>query len=173
MSFSKLVLPASLVLILVSLQLVLFSHSGTSADVDKSLAKLSHAQNFQVSSSVVPQTIVRDTYTITDPPKPPPATAVKGDAQAYARGLVANETEWTCLSQLWSRESGWRWDAENKSSGAYGIPQSLPGSKMARAGDDWKTNYKTQIDWGLWYIANSSYKTPCAAWAHSEAVGWY
>lgn len=77
-----------------------------------------------------------------------------------------------CLIWLWSRESGWRTNAYNASSGAYGIPQSLPGSKMANYAADWRTNYETQIMWGLLYI-QGRYGSPCAAWAHSESVGWY
>lgn len=77
-----------------------------------------------------------------------------------------------CLDKLWSRESGWNHKAYNGGSGATGIPQALPGSKMASAGADWKTNPATQIRWGLGYI-KSRYKTPCAAWGHSERDGWY
>ncbi len=77
-----------------------------------------------------------------------------------------------CLDSLWTRESNWTYNADNPTSSAYGIPQSLPGSKMASAGADWETNPVTQIRWGLGYIADS-YGTPCGAWAHSESVGWY
>lgn len=83
-----------------------------------------------------------------------------------------NEDQFRCLVALWQKESGWNPYAENPSSGAYGIPQSLPGSKMASAGDDWQTNPATQITWGLGYIANR-YGDPCGAWGHSQAVGWY
>lgn len=77
-----------------------------------------------------------------------------------------------CLIWLWNRESGWRTNAYNASSGAYGIPQSLPGSKMANYAADWRTNYETQVMWGLIYIMGR-YGSPCAAWSHSESVGWY
>ncbi|MCW2930131.1 MAG: hypothetical protein JWM19_1093 [Actinomycetia bacterium] len=80
-------------------------------------------------------------------------------------------SEWTCLQALWNQESGWRYDAENPS-GAYGIPQSLPGDKMASAGADWQTDPTTQIRWGLGYI-QSVYGTPCGAWDHEVADGWY
>lgn len=70
------------------------------------------------------------------------------------------------------RESGWNAFAENAASGAYGIPQALPGSKMASAGADWRTNPATQVRWGLRYIRDS-YGSPCGAWQHSEADGWY
>ena len=63
-------------------------------------------------------------------------------------------------------------NAYNASSGAYGIPQALPGSKMATAGADWETNAATQIEWGLGYV-QGRYGTPCGAWAHSQDVGWY
>lgn len=105
-------------------------------------------------------------------PRPAPNAAVVGEAQAYARTLVANDAEWNCLYSLWQRESGWRVEAYNASSGATGIPQALPGSKMASAGADWATNYVTQVNWGMGYI-NGRYGSPCNAWAHSEAKGWY
>jgi hypothetical protein len=108
---------------------------------------------------------------------PPPGIVVDpGSAQAYAASAVArygwDDGQFQCLYSLWMRESSWRADAYNASSGAYGIPQSLPGSKMASAGADWRTNPATQIEWGLSYIS-SRYGSPCAAWAHSEAVNWY
>jgi hypothetical protein len=80
--------------------------------------------------------------------------------------------EFQCLVDLWNRESGWDENAYNSSSGATGIPQALPGDKMASAGDDWATNPATQIEWGLGYI-DGVYGSPCAAWSHSESVGWY
>ncbi len=76
------------------------------------------------------------------------------------------------LVSLWNVESGWNVTASNPSSGAYGIPQALPGSKMASAGADWQTNGATQIRWGLGYI-KSVYGSPCAAWGHEQADGWY
>lgn len=98
-----------------------------------------------------------------------------GSAQAIAQALLAQRGwsgQWTCLNRLWQRESGWNYQARNPSSGAYGIPQALPGGKMASAGADWATNPATQIRWGLSYIA-ATYGTPCGAWAHSQATGWY
>ncbi|HEX2774923.1 MAG TPA: lytic transglycosylase domain-containing protein [Micromonosporaceae bacterium] len=77
-----------------------------------------------------------------------------------------------CLDKLWTKESGWNHEASNPSSGAYGIPQALPGSKMGTVADDWRTNPATQIKWGLGYITDR-YGTPCDAWAHSQATGWY
>jgi hypothetical protein len=97
--------------------------------------------------------------------------------KAYAKIIAAEDYGWTgsqftCLDLLWTRESNWNYKAQNPSSGAYGIPQSLPGSKMATVASDWRTNPVTQIKWGLGYIKNR-YGTPCGAWQHSENVGWY
>jgi hypothetical protein len=109
---------------------------------------------------------------------PPPAGVVvdRAAAKAYAASVLPafgwGSDQFRCLDLLWTRESGWRANAYNASSGAYGIPQSLPGSKMASAGADWRTNAATQIDWGLSYIS-SRYGLPCEAWAHSEAYNWY
>lgn len=82
------------------------------------------------------------------------------------------QDQWSCLDSLWTKESGWRVDADNPTSSAYGIPQALPGSKMSSEGGDWETNAVTQIRWGLGYIENR-YGTPCSAWAHSQANNWY
>ncbi|MCD2441881.1 lytic transglycosylase domain-containing protein [Agromyces sp. SYSU K20354] len=107
------------------------------------------------------------------PPAPP---ANPSEAQAIARDLMSAQYGWGpaqfgCLVALWNYESGWNVYASNPS-GAYGIPQALPGSKMASAGADWATSARTQIVWGLGYIAGR-YSTPCGAWAHVEANGWY
>lgn len=83
-----------------------------------------------------------------------------------------SEGEWSCLDALWTRESNWNPYATNHSSGAYGIPQSLPATKMAAAGADWRTNPLTQIRWGISYIA-AAYGTPCAALSHSTSYGYY
>jgi len=80
--------------------------------------------------------------------------------------------QFPCLDKLFAKESGWNHKARNPSSGAYGIPQALPGSKMGSVADDWETNPATQIRWGLGYI-DGRYGTPCKAWAHSQDVGWY
>jgi uncharacterized protein YabE (DUF348 family) len=99
-----------------------------------------------------------------------------GEAQQIAAKLVAahgwGSGEFGCLVSLWNRESGWNVHASNGGSGAYGIPQALPGSKMASAGPDWQDNATTQITWGLGYISGR-YGTPCGAWGHSQATGWY
>ena len=100
-----------------------------------------------------------------------------GDPKATAKAMLGDfgwgEDQFSgCLEPLWEKESGWDPQAENPSSGAYGIPQSLPGSKMASAGSDWQSNPATQIKWGLGYI-DDRYGSPCEAWAHSQANGWY
>jgi len=79
--------------------------------------------------------------------------------------------EYSCLVTLWNHESGWKANAHNPS-GAHGIPQALPGSKMSSAGADWRTNPTTQIKWGLHYI-RSRYGTPCGAWAFWTSHRWY
>jgi hypothetical protein len=76
------------------------------------------------------------------------------------------------LVKLWTKESGWNHEAENKSSGAYGIPQALPGDKMASEGSDWRTNPATQIKWGLSYIKDR-YGSPTGAWSHFQSHNWY
>jgi len=110
-------------------------------------------------------------------PAPTASNNTPAGAKAFARALASSQYGWgegqfSCLDQLWQKESGWNYKAYNPS-GATGIPQALPGSKMASAGGDWATNASTQVAWGLQYIKSSSYGTPCAAWAHSQAYNWY
>ena len=93
-----------------------------------------------------------------------------GQSLAAARGWTGDQ--WQCLDSLWKRESNWNHTAYNSSSGAYGIPQALPGSKMGSVAADWRTNPATQITWGLNYIAGR-YGNPCGAWASSQSRGWY
>jgi hypothetical protein len=82
------------------------------------------------------------------------------------------DDQFVCFDKIITQESGWNVSATNKSSGAYGIPQALPGSKMASAGADWQTNPATQIKWALGYV-QSRYGTPCGAWSFKLAHGWY
>jgi hypothetical protein len=119
-------------------------------------------------------------------PTPSPATSQapvtaapaqpSGSPQQIAQSLLASygwsSSQFSCLEPLWEEESGWDVTADNPGSGAYGIPQALPGAKMASAGPDWETDATTQIKWGLSYI-QGTYGSPCAAWAHEEADGWY
>ena len=99
-----------------------------------------------------------------------------GTAQAFASSLSGQlgwgQDQYSCLVKLWNRESRWNVLAANTNSGAYGIPQALPGSKMASEGADWATNPQTQIRWGVKYI-QGRYHTPCTALVHSNDYGWY
>ena len=140
----------------------------------------------EVGRSVVAQAVltapvnqVVKVGTQAEPPPPLPASVPNvepGSAREIGLQLLLargwSQDQFACLDSLWTRESGWRVEAENRSSGAYGIPQSLPGSKMGTVGADWRTNPVTQITWGLNYISGR-YATPCGAWAHSESRGWY
>jgi hypothetical protein len=99
-----------------------------------------------------------------------------GDPRDIGRALLAefgfSSDQFGCLDSLYVSESGWRVDADNPTSSAYGIPQALPGEKMASAGADWATNPVTQIRWGLGYIEDR-YGSPCGAWAFKQGNGWY
>jgi hypothetical protein len=102
--------------------------------------------------------------------------AASGDPRAIAKSMLAqygwDSSQFSYLNQLWFHESNWQVHAENAGSGAYGIPQALPGSQMASAGPDWQTNPATQIKWGLTYI-QGRYGTPSGAWAHEQSSNWY
>ncbi len=94
-----------------------------------------------------------------------------GSVQAIAAGIVGDSTQFQCFSNIVKRESGWDYTAMNPS-GAYGLVQALPGSKMASVGSDWRTNPATQIKWGLGYM-NDRYGSPCGAWSFWQAHSWY
>ncbi|GAA4156812.1 hypothetical protein GCM10022286_07660 [Gryllotalpicola daejeonensis] len=159
-------------------------------------------QALDVGADYQPVAVQRDQFTAAVPPKPTPkptptktpsqasstqttatATAAApvappaapGTAQAWAKTYLASlgmgDDQFNCLVSLWNRESGWNVHASNPS-GAYGIPQALPGSKMSSAGPDWQNNYETQIKWGMGYITGR-YTNPCGAWGHSQSTGWY
>lgn len=99
-----------------------------------------------------------------------------GDPRAIARRLLSqygmSAADYDCIDRLWSSESGWNVHANNPHSAAYGIPQALPGSKMASAGPNWQDNAETQIRWGLNYIAQR-YGSGCSAWSYKQSHGWY
>ncbi|MFG6476887.1 lytic transglycosylase domain-containing protein [Microbacterium sp. P06] len=123
----------------------------------------------------------RSTGSTPPPVAPIPTGDGTGDnspagAKATAHAMLAargwGDDQYSCLVSLWNKESGWNYQAMNRSSGAYGIPQALPGSKMSSAGADWQTNAATQIAWGLGYIS-SRYGDPCGAWGKSQSSGWY
>ncbi|HEY2507509.1 MAG TPA: lytic transglycosylase domain-containing protein [Streptosporangiaceae bacterium] len=102
---------------------------------------------------------------------PPDPSSAQGIAYNMLPSFGFSTDQFGCLNDIWTRESGWRYNAEN-ASGAYGIPQALPGSKMASAGADWQTDPTTQIKWGLGYI-KSVYGTPCDAWSFWQAHSYY
>jgi hypothetical protein len=109
-------------------------------------------------------------------PSRPGTRASSGAPKTIAKSMLASfgwpSSQFSCLEPLWAHESGWNTTAANPSTGAYGIPQADPGSKMASAGPDWKSNASTQIKWGLTYIKDT-YGSPCGAWNHEQADGWY
>jgi hypothetical protein len=125
----------------------------------------------QVIASLTAPTSVTTTTTMNAPP-PNPGTAQSIGYKMLPQFGFNQTTEWTCLLDLWNRESNWLYDAENPTSGAYGIPQALPGDKMASVAADWQTNPATQIKWGLQYITQV-YGTPCNAYNFDVANGGY
>jgi len=132
-----------------------------------------------VSQTIIKKPVTQVEHVGTKGAKPstvPTPNVTPGSAQDIARQLLPSfgfgDDQLGCLVNLWDRESHWNVYAQNKNSGAYGIPQALPGSKMASAGSDWRTNPATQIKWGLGYI-KSRYGSPCSAWSHFQKSGWY
>jgi hypothetical protein len=99
-------------------------------------------------------------------------TSGAASARSMAKSMIGDEAQFQCFSNIVSHESGWNPSATNASSGAYGLVQALPGSKMASAGADWRTNPQTQIKWGLDYM-KSRYGSPCGAWAFWQNNSWY
>lgn len=150
--------------------------------VPQTLGYVAKSQSVDISNDAVMEIGPRDSFSSEAAPPPPPPEPVRasfnipdspapiGEAQAYAASLVSAD-QFGCLVELWNRESGWRTNAANPS-GAYGIPQALPGEKMASAGEDWMTSYVTQINWGMGYI-NGRYGSPCGAWEFFLNNNWY
>lgn len=139
----------------------------TGAQVNKQ--DVTHVESKRDGQAVTPQPTERKVPA----PKPVPKTNREiGQSMAAAKGWKGNQ--WLCLEKLWTNESNWRTNAANRSSGAHGIPQSLPASKMRSHGDDYLTNPSVQIAWGLDYIANR-YGTPCNALSfwNSKSPHWY
>lgn len=159
--------------------------SAASEDLDQALGQADvPAVDLEGRDTVISRDDQRESA---DPQKaaglvPEPAAIIEertlsdSDPKDIARALLAEygfgADQFGCLDSLWTRESNWNVYADNPTSSAYGIPQSLPGEKMASEGADWRTNPVTQIRWGLGYIQDR-YGSPCSAWAHSESVGWY
>ncbi|MFE0626172.1 transglycosylase SLT domain-containing protein [Streptomyces sp. NPDC058864] len=100
------------------------------------------------------------------------ASYTVAEVQAMAQAIIGDASQYQCFSNIVGHESGWNYTATNSSSGAYGLVQALPGSKMASAGADWRTNPGTQIKWGLKYM-DSRYGSPCGAWSFWQANNWY
>ncbi|WP_322937040.1 aggregation-promoting factor C-terminal-like domain-containing protein [Nocardioides bizhenqiangii] len=161
---------------------------GATADIDSAVGDLKADVDAADTGARLPVVSRNDRRGSADPAKqaamsPTEAAAVTeseqlsdSDPRDIARALMGDfgfsQDQFGCLDSLWTRESNWNVYADNPTSSAYGIPQSLPGEKMASAGSDWATNPVTQITWGLGYIRDR-YGSPCSAWGHSESVGWY
>ena len=161
---------------------------GITADLDTALGDLHGDVKTADTGERLPVVSRNDHRGAADPTKeaglvPGEAAAVteseqlsESDPRDIARALMGDfgfsQDQFGCLDSLWIRESNWNVYADNPTSSAYGIPQALPGAKMASAGADWATNPVTQIEWGLGYIRDR-YGSPCAAWGHSESTGWY
>jgi hypothetical protein len=190
---------ATVVVVAVALMVVAGRPGSTTDPLGAAVAQVSTGRQGlvleQAREKVILQDFATQSFSVTSAPKistpPPPSTGGSGGsggttivnapppnpgtAQSIAYNMLGSfgfsTNQFGCLNDLWMRESGWRWNAAN-ASGAYGIPQALPGSKMASAGADWQTNPATQIRWGLGYI-KSLYGDPCGAWGHETAYGWY
>ncbi|WP_246160269.1 lytic transglycosylase domain-containing protein [Nocardioides humilatus] len=161
---------------------------GLAADLDNTVGELRAQADLAAAPKRLPVVSRSDHRGAADPTKqavmaPTQASAVtesetlsESDPHDIARALLGDygwsQDQFGCLDLLWTRESNWNPLAHNPSSGAHGIPQSLPGSKMASVGADWYSNPVTQIKWGLGYIQDR-YGSPCSAWGHSQGHGWY
>jgi Transglycosylase SLT domain len=162
--------------------------TGLSLDTQSGLGLLGGVAAEQIPAAagvVSPATVVAAQATlpiaVASPavPKPVPAAvlpAIAGTPRQMAYAIAVRDgldaAQWSCLSQLWQQESKFQTNARNVRSGAFGIPQALPASRMASAGADWRTNPVTQIRWGLTYI-KTRYGTACTAWSHWKRHGWY
>ncbi|WP_328909939.1 lytic transglycosylase domain-containing protein [Streptomyces sp. NBC_00234] len=103
---------------------------------------------------------------------PAAAPTSASSAQDTAKKMIDDNAQYACFDKIVDHESDWDVNASNASSGAYGLVQALPGSKMASAGSDWQTNAKTQIKWGVDYMEDR-YGSPCGAWDFWQSNGWY
>lgn len=145
--------------------------SAQADQISKAAADLQAAKQAQAAAAAKPATASKSAVTST------PVVVSPGSARDIARQMMLSMYGWgddqfTCFDKIITQESGWNVSATNRSSGAYGIPQALPGSKMATAGADWQTNPATQIKWALGYV-QGRYSTACGAWAFKSAHGWY
>jgi len=184
---------AAMCFVLVSITDPTASFAMTEQNPDEAItiAPIQEVATQSVVAAGIGTPVVREGFTVVKPVVVPPPIVVApkspsaprsagvpdpGSAKAIAYDMVMargwGAGEYDCLVSLWNKESGWNVNAHNKSSGAHGIPQALPGSKMASAGADWESNPATQITWGLGYITGR-YSTPCGAWGKSQSSGWY
>ena len=141
--------------------------SDLSADTTPSLLELDGVKNVDASTMALLSLAIRQVELAREPQ----------GAKQVAKALIAEKYQWgeeqySCLNKLWTKESHWNYKARNKVSGAHGIAQALPATKMEIVGTDWRTNPVTQITWGLKYISER-YDTPCKAWSKFKRSRWY
>ncbi|MDH6134980.1 ATPase subunit of ABC transporter with duplicated ATPase domains [Kitasatospora sp. MAA4] len=143
------------------------------SDADKAAAAAAKAAADKAAADAAAAARAKATSSMSAPGSSAPdaSSYSPGSVQAIAAGIVGDSTQFQCFSNIVTRESGWNYTAMNPS-GAYGLVQALPGSKMASVGADWKTNPATQIKWGLGYM-NDRYGSPCGAWSFWQAHSWY
>lgn len=160
--------------------------------IEKPATSTSASPEATPSESEAPKAVYSPQPSLTSSPsaKPTPkVTTIRISPVAYSKSISSTKDyakgklkkkfpkswkkQWNCLNPLWKHESSWNYKAKNPYSGAYGIPQSLPASKMKAAGKDWKTNPRTQVRWGLDHYIYKRYGTPCKAWGHFKNKGWY
>jgi len=145
--------------------------SAQADQIAQAAADLQAAAQKKIQSAAAAKTTAAKTAGMSVPAVTP------GSARDIASQMMLSMYGWgsdqfACFDKIITQESGWNVSATNRSSGAYGIPQALPGSKMATAGADWQTNPATQIKWALGYV-QGRYSTPCSAWSFKSAHGWY
>jgi len=136
-------------------------------DTTPSLLELDGVKNVDASTMALLSLAIRQVELAREP----------HGAKLVAKALIAEKYQWdeeqySCLNKLWTKESHWNYKARNKVSGAHGIAQALPATKMEVVGTDWRTNPVTQISWGLKYI-NERYDSPCKAWSKFKRSRWY
>jgi hypothetical protein len=147
-------------------------HSEDVAAAKAAAAKAADAAAARQAAATEAASAAKPTQTVATQRAAEPSGSPQQVADQMLGHFGWSSSQLSCLEPLWERESGWDVTAENPSSGAYGIPQALSGSLMASSGPDWQTDAATQIRWGLTYI-QGRYGSPCGAWAHEEADGWY
>lgn len=164
---SNLELSVSIPVVQSNLEVAGDDQSGTEFDPTPSLLELDAVKTVDADSMALISLAARKVELARQP---------DGARQIAKEIITANykwsEKQFTCLDQLWTKESHWNYKARNKVSGAHGIAQALPATKMEIVGTDWRTNPVTQITWGLKYI-DERYEYPCAAWSKAKRSNWY